>query len=392
MTATIIITFCILLLVAYIFDLTSSRTNIPSVILLLVLGWVIRQITEILHIHLPDLSPILPVLGTFGLILIVLEASLELEINRSKFVIIKKSFFGALISMLALSFFFALLFWIFGDNRFKDCLTNAIPFCVISSAIAIPSVRSLSGGNKEFIIYESSFSDILGILFFNFLALNEVINIDAFKIFGLQLLIITLVSLIASIGLAFLLSKIEHHVKFIPITLLIVLIYEVLKVYHLPALIFILFFGLFIGNLDALKKYNWAEKFKIDELKLEVKRFKELIVESTFLVRVLFFLLFGYFIETSEVVNIGSFLWALLVVFLIYASRMAQLKVSKLPLKPLLFIAPRGLITILLFLSINPNQAILIVNKSLIIQIIILTALFMMYALMTHKPKEDNLN
>src|SRR5690606_41153731 len=41
-----------------------------------------------------------------------------------------------------------------------DCLLNAIPFSVISSAIAIPSVASLTAAKKEFIVYESSFSEI----------------------------------------------------------------------------------------------------------------------------------------------------------------------------------------------------------------------------------------
>jgi len=110
MTTTIIITFCVLLLIAYVFDLTSPKTKIPSVILLLVLGWSVRQIILLLDIHLPDFSPILPVLGTVGLILIVLEGSLELELNKSKFGLIRKSFFGALVSMIALAFLLAFAF------------------------------------------------------------------------------------------------------------------------------------------------------------------------------------------------------------------------------------------------------------------------------------------
>ena len=85
MTTTIIITFCVLLLIAYVFDLTSSKTKIPSVILLLILGWSVKQLTIMLGIQLPDFSPILPVLGTVGLVLIVLEGALELELNKSKF-------------------------------------------------------------------------------------------------------------------------------------------------------------------------------------------------------------------------------------------------------------------------------------------------------------------
>ena len=390
MTTTIIITFCVLLLIAYVFDLTSSKTKIPSVILLLLLGWAVRQLTALLDIHLPDFSPILPVLGTVGLILIVLEGSLELELNKSKFGQIKKSFLGALIPLIALAFLLAFAFRYFGHFGLKDSLTNAIPFCVISSAIAIPSVRNLSSHNKEFVIYESSLSDILGVLFFNFLALNKTIDTNSFGHFGLQLLIISVVSFIATIGLSFLLSKIEHHIKFVPIILLVVLIYAVSKIYHLPGLIFILLFGLSIGNLDELKQFKWIDKLKPDELNKEVNKFKELTIEAAFLIRALFFLLFGYLIETSEVLNPETFIWALAIVFFIFAFRLIQLKLSKLPLQPLLFGAPRGLITILLFLSIEPTNTISLVNKALIIQVIILTALLMMFGLMVNKPHKNN--
>jgi Kef-type K+ transport system membrane component KefB len=390
MTTTIIITFCILLLIAYIFDLTSSKTKIPSVILLLLLGWAVRQLTVIFDIHLPDFSPILPVLGTVGLILIVLEGSLELELNKSKLGLIKKSFFGALVPMIALAFLLAFAFSYFGHFGLKDSLTNAIPLCVISSAIAIPSVRNLSSQNKEFVIYESSLSDILGVLIFNFLALNETIDRFSFGNFALQLLIITAVSFVATIGLSLLLSKIEHHIKFVPIILLVVLIYAVSKIYHLPGLIFILLFGLSIGNLDELKRFKWIDKFKPDELSKEVNKFKELTIESAFLIRALFFLLFGFLIETSEVLNPDTFIWAVAIVFLIFTFRTIQLKLSKLPLQPLLFVAPRGLITILLFLSIEPTHTISFVNKSLIIQVIILTALLMMIGLMLNKPKTND--
>lgn len=389
MTITIIITFCVLLLIAYVFDLTSSKTKVPSVILLLLLGWTVRQLTKWFDIQLPDFSLVLPVLGTVGLILIVLEGSLELELNKSKFGLIKKSFIGALLPMVAMAFLLAFMFRYFGHFGLKDSLTNAIPFCVISSAIAIPSVRNLLGHNKEFVIYESSFSDILGVLIFNFLALNEIIDILSFGHFALQLLIITVVSLIATIGLSYLLNKIEHHVKFVPIILLVVLIYAVSKIYHLPGLIFILLFGLSIGNLDELKRFKWIEKFKPDELDKEVNKFKELTIEVAFLIRALFFLLFGYLIETSEVLNGDTFLWALAIVFFIFAFRTIQLKLSKLPLHPLLFVAPRGLITILLFLSIEPTHNISLVNKSLIIQVIILTALLMMFGLIADKPKTN---
>lgn len=88
---TLIITICILLLLGYFFDITSSKTKIPSVILLLALGFITKQGADIFELNIPDLNPVVPILGTTGLILIVLKGSLELEINRSKFKVIGKS-------------------------------------------------------------------------------------------------------------------------------------------------------------------------------------------------------------------------------------------------------------------------------------------------------------
>lgn len=387
MTTAIIITVCLLLLLAYVFDLTSSKTKVPSVILLLLLGFGMRQLSEFIGIKIPDLTSLLPILGTIGLILIVLEGSLELELNKSKATLIKKSFFVALLPMLTLAFLLSFLFQYFGHYSFKQSLTNAIPLCVISSAIAIPSVKSLNSFNKEFVIYESSLSDILGVLFFNFIALNSSFGLSSFGYFGLEIVIISIISFVATIGLAFLLNKIDHPIKFAPIILLIILIYEISKVYNLPGLIFIMLFGLFLGNLDELKHFKWIEQFNPAGLNKEVKKFKELTTEATFLIRALFFLLFGYLIKITEILNTKTLVWSIGIVAAIIILRAAILKISKLPLMPLLFIAPRGLITILLFLSIDPFQNIPLVNKSLIIQVIVLGALVMMLGLMINKKE-----
>ena len=195
-----------------------------------------------------------------------------------------------------------------------------------------------------------------------------------------------------TIGLSYLLSKIEHHVKFFPIILLVILIYEIAKYYHLPALVFILLFGLFIGNLDQLKQFKLIGRFHPEELNEEAHKFKELTIEATFLIRSLFFLLFGYLLETSEILNTETLRWSIGIVVAIFIIRAVQIKLSKLPLKPLLFVAPRGLITILLFLSIAPAQRILFVNNSLIVQVTILTALIMMLGLMTNNKEEVSLS
>jgi cell volume regulation protein A len=97
MTISIIIIICVLLLFAYVFDITSSKTKIPPVILLLALGYLVKQVTVFFEISVPNLSTILPVFGTVGLILIVLEGSLELELDRSKLPFVGRTILIALL-------------------------------------------------------------------------------------------------------------------------------------------------------------------------------------------------------------------------------------------------------------------------------------------------------
>lgn len=387
-TSTIIIILCSLLILAYLFDLTSSKTNIPSVILLMFLGWIVKQFSLLFDIHIPDLSTILPVLGTVGLILIVLEGSLELNIQKNKAGLIFKSFMGSFLSITVMMIILALIFSFFGFNDYRTNIINIIPLCIISSAIAIPSVRNLVSGDKEFVVFESSFSDIIGVLVFNFFIMNTEYQMSSVSEFIFQLIVMIFISLIATVLLSFLLSKIEHHIKFVPIVLLLILIYSASKSFHLPALIFILLFGIVISNFDRFIHLKWIEKFNLHDLRKETIKFHEIIVEMTFLVRSLFFLLFGYLIETSEILDTETLFWSLGIILVIYLVRAAQLKMSNINFSPLLFVAPRGLITILLFLSIDTSLNMAIVNKSLITQIILLTSFIMMFGLMTVKKKQ----
>ncbi|WP_205677781.1 sodium:proton antiporter [Brumimicrobium salinarum] len=399
MTNTFIIAFCVLIIMAYIFDLTTSKTKIPSVILLLILGWGLQQITDIFNINVPNLSGLLPILGTIGLIVIVLEGALELEFNESKLPVLRKSMIVALIPMMVLGFLLAGAFFYYqthyGDGNvdpdFRKALIGAIPLTVISSAIAIPSAVNLGKKNKEFVTYESSLSDILGVLFFDFMFRNATIDFHSFWVFLLQLLLIAVVSFIATIGLSYLLAQIKHQIKFVPIIILVILIYTISKIYHLPGLIFIMLFGMFLGNLEEIKRIKFMQRFKLRKLENEVQKFHEILAEGTFLVRVMFFLLFGFLIDTQELLDLQTFYWALGISGLIFLIRFIQLKISGLPAMPLMFIAPRGLITILLFLYIDPGDNIAIVSETLITQVILLTVTIMMIGLLFNKEKDETI-
>jgi potassium/hydrogen antiporter len=378
MTTAILITICTLLLAAYVFDISAARTRIPTVILLLAMGWGLRQGTDWFDVQLPNLAPVLPLLGTIGLILIVLEGALELDLERKNLPLIGKAALMASFPLALTAFGLAWTVSVLLGTSYLVALTNAIPFAVISSSVAIPTANAFRKADKEFVIYESSISDILGVLLFNFVALNSTFEAGIFGKFGLQLLAIVAISFVATVGLAFLLSRIKHHVKFAPIIVIIVLIYGISKVYHLPGLLLILAFGLFLGNLDRFAGFRWVQRLRPDILEHEVSKLKELVIEGAFLVRSLFFLLFGFQIETSNLLNPDSIVWALAICTGIYLIRAIFLRIIRIHQKPLLFIAPRGLITVLLFLSIPMERSLPMFGQSLVIQVVLISALMMM--------------
>lgn len=331
----------------------------------------------------------LPVLGTIGLILIVLEGSLELELKKKNMAVIRKSLILASIPMMIMAFYLTWMLIYYQGGSFRNTLLNVVPLCVISSAIAIPTVRNLKKNLRDFVVYESSFSDIIGVLFFNFVMLNDYVTSESIGHFILEIVIMILISFVATAVLALLLRYNKHHIKFIPIIMIVLLIYALAKHFHLPALLFVMILGLFLGNLDELKQFKIIQRLHPEILNKEVHRFQEIVMEGAFIIRVIFFILFGYLIENHEILNAETLLPALVVTAVIFVLRGMQLKLSGIPMLPLIFVAPRGLITILLFLSIDPAMMIPTVNKSLILQVIVFTALMMMIGMILAKSEKD---
>lgn len=386
MTNILIITLCSILLLAYLFELSSAKTKIPAVILLLFIGFLARRISEFLELKIPDLNPILPFFGTIGLILIVLEGALELKINKYKIPVLKKSLLMSVLPMIVLALVFGIVFFYYSGATFKSALMNALPLCVVSSSIAIPAAKNIYYTEREFVIYESSFSDIIGVLLFNFVLVNNSFNASSIGLFILQVILISLISFFSVYGLSYLLGRIKNHITYTPIILLVILIYAVAKEFDLSGLLFILVFGLFMGNIAEIRKFylldKLIERMYSERLGMEITKFKAITVEATFIVRSIFFLLFGFILRTEEFLNVETLPWAVGIVVVIFGVRWVFLKILKLNVNPLLYFTPRGLITVLLFLSIIPEEKISLVNNSLIIQVIILSVFILVFGLL----------
>lgn len=368
----------ILVLLCYVFEVSSARTRIPSVLLLLGLGMGLKPICAAFGWNVPELATLLPEIGTVGLILIVLEGALELKFTRSRAPFILKSFFLAAVPMMVLAAGFAYVLTQLVGCDFRTGLLNALPFAVISSAVAVPTSRLLGADDAEFVIYESTFSDILGVLAFNFFLAHEVIGLAALNSFLLQLLLSGLLAFGGTLLLAFLISRLKHRIKFGPILALVILLYSVAKSFHLPALLLILVLGLFLANFRKLARFPRLSFLRPESLQPEVRRFDEILVELTFVVRIAFFLLFGFLIDFTELLRTDALLWAGGVLLGVYGLRLAFLLSAGLPLRPLIFVAPRGLITVLLLLQLPPALRLARIDDVLVTQVVILSALVMM--------------
>lgn len=380
MTYYIIIALCVIVIFSYIFELSATYTKIPGVILLIVTGMFINSLTDNFNIKIPDLSGLLPLMGTIGLILIVLEGSLDLTIDSSKKKLIVNSITSSILLFAVFVTILTLIMVYVYQFSVKQSLINSIPLGIISSAVAIPSAIGLKKSDREFVIYESSVSDIFGILAFDFILFNYTSIGKGLIGFVFEIVATIILSVVFSSALAYILHKITHHVKYIIITTAIVLVYSLAKLIHLPSLLVVLIFGLVMNNNHLLKNKYSSKVIDFQSFDHELISFKHITGEFTFIIRSFFFIMFGFYTNIIDVLNLDSLIFASLVTIAIFVMRGLFFKtVIKIPLNPLIYFAPRGLITILLFMSIPEDLLLPSVNKGLITQIIFLTILMMTF-------------
>lgn len=385
----ILIILSSLVIFSYLFDLTAKKFKIPSVILLLLSGIGLRYLADFFSFATPDLTPILPIVGTIGLILIVLEGSLELRLEKEKSGLIKKSLASAFFILIITSSGVAGFFYYLTGENFRICFMNAVPLGVISSAIAIPSASALSGSRKDFIVYESSLSDIFGIILFNFMVTNDVINVTSFVNLTWQTILILAISALFCLALLYLLKRITHHLKFFLIIAMLILIYAIGKHFHLPTLIIVLAFGLFLNNLQWIRHLRFRQIFEYENFTKDLQQLTQLTGESAFLVRTFFFLIFGFTLEIESLLHVDVFINGAVIILLIYSIRIIYQKffVSTAAWAEY-FLAPRGLISILLFFSIPDALKLKGLQNGLLFFVILATSIIMLFGLLGVRDKK----
>ncbi|MGB1535527.1 MAG: cation:proton antiporter [Flavobacteriaceae bacterium] len=360
-TLLILFVFPLLIVFSYLFDRFARKTKFPAVILLMFTGILFRLLSSAYGFNqLGFLDDLIPVLGTVGLILIVLEGALELKISKEKLPLLLKGFIAALVILLlniaALQWVFSSLF----EMSAQVAVLSAIPLAIISSAVAIPSAGGLLEKEREFVVYESTFSDILGIMIFNYALRQFEVGEGLLNSSSLVALLFQIIGVVViSIGITYILFKllrqIEHHVKFFLILALLILVYAFGKLFHLPALVTIFIFGIFLSNVKSLLPRFLKNYLDLDHTEKELHEFHLLTAESTFLVRTFFFLFFGFSIQLSTFNSIQPLIYGVIIILIMLALRYLYFSATTVQIKPspLVYLSPRGLISILLFLQLK---------------------------------------
>ena len=382
---------------SYFCNIIARKTNIPSPLLLIGLGLLIKVGLEKAGIgDLPFQNLILELLGTVGLIFIVLEAALDLKLSKDKWPVIWRSLVVALLALVVSSFLIAWIFnlLIFHDSMIQS-LVYAIPLSIMSSAIIIPSVVGLSEDRKEFMVYESTFSDILGIMFFYLLLGNATETSTGSVIMAVVLnIFLTLVlSLVVCYALVFVLVRIPGQLKLFLTISVMLLLYVLGKLMHLSPLVLILVFGLMLNNHKVFWRgplRNLLDKKKIRTIGHD---FHILTLESAFVIRTFFFVIFGMTIVLSHLLKWEVAFYAMLVTLSLYLVRLLFLVIFKRKdIFPLLYIAPRGLITILLFFSISssyPEFESPLFDQGILLFVIMASSIVMTISLIQHGLRPD---
>ncbi|MEN2281035.1 cation:proton antiporter [Algoriphagus sp. SE2] len=388
----LIIEFSVILILSFLFNGISKRTNIPAVLMLIGLGILLQYLLQSFTNETFDFFPILEVLGIVGLIMIVLEAALELELKQEKLLPILKSFAVALIGLLGSAWAAVWILMTFvPDMTTESAWLYATPLSILSSAIIIPSVGTLNYKKREFHIYEGTFSDILGIMMFYFLTgkLNPAQDSGVVG-FGGNLLLTIAISLIASYGIILIFQNIKSQVKLFLLIALLLLLYAIGKKMHLSSLIIILIFGLVIANMKLFFRGRLSKWLHFEKAHQIYHELHTITAETAFVVRTFFFVIFGLTITVASLFDLQVAIISSLIILSIYLIRFLILMVFEgKDMLPQLFIAPRGLITVLLFYAIPVEVQIEGFEPGILLFVIIGTSVIMTFAMIYDKKRSN---
>ncbi len=366
-------------LLSYWFSHISGRLRLPSVVLLVVTGVIARIVTHLQHSSVAMPPQVLPVLGTAGLVLIVLEGALDLHVEYSQRRFVLRTLINAVVGLVVTTAFLSLAIHFVLSVTWLDATLVATPFSIISSAVAIPSAQLLGSSDRSFVVYESSWSDILGVMLFNAILVAVHGGGVTFNVLagGIG---VALGGAIVATAFYWLVGHMQGHVKFAPLLFAIMLVYAGADAARLSPLLMVLIVGLALNNAQIFRRVRAFGRLHSPGYEEELVRLKHVTAEASFVTRTFFFLALGYNTDPRVFADLQVWLFALVAVMLVFGARVVALSVCNgRRIRPLVWLAPRGLITATLYLGlprslfegkIPPGTLVMVVLLSCIVMVL----------------------
>jgi Kef-type K+ transport system membrane component KefB len=382
----IILFAALVIILSFTANLISQKTNIPSVLMLMLIGLGLQQFVQV---DQEVLRPYLEILGTVGVVLIVLEASLDLHLAENKWSLIWRATALAVVGLVITAGLISMLLVVALGLDMLTALLYAVPLSVLSSAIIIPSVGKLKEHPREFLIFESAMSDILGIVFFyallDFYRQGGTADVVAFV--GAKIIFTLILSVGFSYGLILLFQSLRGtSIRLFLLIAILVGLYAAGKLLHLSPLILILVFGLTLNNKQLFFQGSLHRMVNHAQFDSILKDLRFITLESAFVVRTFFFVAFGMSILLGSLLHLSVLAVSLLALGIIYGVRLLGLKaLSPEITQPAIYVAPRGLITVLLFYAIPQDAASELFQPGIILLTILFSSFVMTYGLIRER-------
>ena len=152
--------------------------------------------------------------------------------------------------------------------------------------------------------------------------------------------------------------------------------------FHLSSLIIILIFGIMLNNYKVFFRGGLISLLNEERVDSVLHDMRIITAETAFVVRTFFFIIFGWSVFLGSLLNFKVIMMGLLVLAIIYVVRGIVLFVfSGKNIFLELFLAPRGLVTILLFFAIPEELSLGKSFQGVLLFVVLASCLIMAWSL-----------
>lgn len=308
-----------LVFVAHAFTGLFSRTRIPDVLLLTIIGIIIGPV---LHAAQPEnFGSVGPVFATVTLIILLFEAGLTLDLDVLKRAIrmtLTLTLANFVITMISVAVF----------TRLFTGLSNNLVLILgailgsTSPAVIVPLSRRLhlDESSKTTLFLESAISDVLSIVI-------SIGMVDSFRVGGKlrvgqmvgQLVAALIMAGIAGAGSAFLWSVLLRRIRGLENSIFttpafVFVLFGVIELLGFSGYVAAVVFGAVLGNIEAFHTMPWMRRYLPQEAITLNETERVFIGEATFLLKTFFFVYLGVSIKFTDLrlVYIGLGITALI--------------------------------------------------------------------------------